>query len=127
VVLMAITVPSAFTLIQEASIVSVQREVMSALYIGRSSAIANSAQRRVVFTPPQLIQITNQAGTTTYYSRSLHRYGSGIKISGNGTITVPYDARGLLSPSTTVTLTVVNGNQQSTTITVYPTGKATIG
>jgi len=126
-VLTAIAIPSAVTLSQETALVSVRREVTSALYVARSSAVASSAVRRVVFTPPQLIQIKDQAGTTTYYSRNLKRYGSGIAIVGPGSTTVSFDARGLVTPPSAMNITITNGNQQRTTLTVYATGKVSVG
>lgn len=127
-VAMAIAVPSISVLRQETSLYSVQREVMSALYLGRSSAIANNGARSVVITPPALIQIQSPDGTTTYYQRDLSSYGSGISVTGSGLspdspITITYDARGLLTPATGVTLTITNSLRQTKTVTIYPTGK----
>lgn len=131
-VAMAIAVPSISVLRQETSLHSVQREIMSALYMGRSSAIANNGARSVVITPPALIQIRSRDGTITYYERDLSAYGSGIAVGGNSLspstpITITYDARGLLTPATAVTLTISNGLRQSKTVTIYPTGKPAAG
>ncbi len=124
--LLAMAAPVIGLFRNEVGLQSVQREVMSAMYVGRSSAIANNAARSVVITPPSTITITDQSGTTTYYTRSLKSYGSGITVGsgdGNGAVTVTFDARGLLTPATTVTVTIRNTNQQAKTVTVYPTGK----
>ena len=131
-VVMAIAVPSLSVLRQETSLYSVQREVMSALYLGRSSAIANNAARSVVITPPRLIQIQSRDGATTYYRRDLSAYGSALSVTGSDwnqddPITITYDARGLLSPATAVSLTIRNGLRQTKTVTIYPTGKAAAG
>ncbi len=131
-VVMAIAVPSLSALRQETSIYSMQREVMSALYLGRSSAIANNAARSVVITPPRLIQIQSRDGTTTYYSRDLSGYGSALSVMGSGMgsndpIMITFDARGLLTPATAVSLTISNGLRQAKRVTVYPTGKAVAG
>jgi hypothetical protein len=111
------------TLRQKASLVSAEREVMSVLYRTRSSAIASNTPRRVVFTPPASVQVTDSGGTTTYYTGNLGGYHSNISIVGDRVITVTYDARGLLNPPTTVTLTLEDPTRQAKTVTIYPTGK----
>ncbi len=125
--LMATAVPVIGTFRNEVGVQSVQREIMSAMYVGRSSAIASNAARSVVITPPSTIKITDQSGSTTYYTRSLKSYGTGITAGGgdNGSaaVTVTFDARGLLTPATTVTVTIQNTARQTKTVTVYPTGK----
>lgn len=121
--LAAVVVPSFTAFRQSTSLISVQREIMTALYIGRSNAIMNNAQRAVVITPPQKIEIKDGAGTTTYYTRDLSIYGSTVSISGSSPVTITFDARGLLTSTTSVTLTVTNDKLQTKTVTVYPTGK----
>ena len=123
-ILTAIAVPSFYTLSQEASLVSAQREVMKALYLARSNAIANNVPRTVLFTPPQSIQIRDQAHTTIY-SRNLNVYGSGIKLTDQSAATITYDARGLINPPASFTVTITNAKKQTKTVTVYPTGKLT--
>jgi Tfp pilus assembly protein FimT len=122
--LAAIAVPSFYTLSQEVSLVSAQREVMTALYLARSNAIANNVPRTVLFTPPQLIQIKNQAHTTIY-TRNLNVYGSGIRLTDHSIASITFDARGLISPPASFTLTITNAKNQTKTVTVYPTGKST--
>ncbi len=131
-VVMAIAVPSLSALRQETSLYSVQREVMSALYLGRSGAIANNAARSVVITPPRLIQIQSRDGTTTYYRRDLSGYGSALSVTGSDSnssdpITITFDARGLLTPATAASLTISNGLGQAKKVTVSPTGRAVAG
>jgi len=123
-ILAAIAVPSFYTLSQETGLVSAQREVMTALYLARSNAIAKNAPRTVLFTPPQLIQIQDQAHTTIY-TRSLNVYGSGISLTEQSAASITYDARGLISPPASFTLTVTNAQRQTKAVTVYPTGKPT--
>jgi prepilin-type N-terminal cleavage/methylation domain-containing protein len=120
-VLSAIAVPAVSSLRRKASLVSAEREVMSVLYRTRSGAIASSAARRVVFTPPTSIQVTDFGGTTTYFTADLDGYHSDVDIA--NPITVTYDARGLLNPPSTVTLTLQDTAGQLKTITIYPTGK----
>jgi len=122
--LAAIAVPSFYTLSQEASLVSAQREVMTALYLARSNAIASNVPRTVIFTPPQLIRIQDQAHTTIY-TRNLNVYGSGIRLTDRSAASITYDARGLISPPASFTLSITNGKNQTKTVTVYPTGKPT--
>ncbi len=121
--LAAVAVPSFTAFRQSTSLISVQREIMTALYIGRSNAIMNNAQRAVVITPPRMIEIKDGAGTTTYYTRDLNVYGSSVSISGASPVTITFDARGLLTSTTSVTLTITNDKLQTRTVTVYPTGK----
>jgi prepilin-type N-terminal cleavage/methylation domain-containing protein len=123
-ILTAMAAPSVYTLSQEASLMSAQREVMTALYVARSNAIASNVPRTVIFTPPQLIQIQNQAHTTIY-TRNLNIYGSGIRLTNPSAVNVTYDARGLISPPASFTLSIANGKNQVKTVTVYPTGKPT--
>ena len=122
--LAAIAVPSFYTLSQEVSLVSAQREVMTALYLARSNAIANNVPRTVLFTPPQLIQIQDQAHTTIY-TRNLNVYGSGIRLTDHSIASITFDARGLISPPASFTLTITNAKNQTKTVIVYPTGKPT--
>ena len=121
-ILAAIAAPSLYTLSQEASLMSAQREVMTALYLARSNAIASNVPRTVIFTPPQLIQIQNQAHTTIY-TRNLNVYGSDIRLTNQGAVSITYDARGLISPPASFTLSITNGKNQIKTVTVYPTGR----
>jgi prepilin-type N-terminal cleavage/methylation domain-containing protein len=123
-ILAAIAVPSFYTLSQEAALVSAEREVMTALYLARSNAIATNVPRTVVFTPPQLIQIQDQAHTTIY-TRNLNVYGANIKLTERSAASITFDARGLISPPASFTLTVTNAKNQTKTVTVYPTGKPT--
>jgi len=125
-VVSAIAVPSLNKLKAETALPSVQREVMGALYIARSSAIAYNSQRSVVITPrTKTIQIHDQAGTTVY-NRDLSTYGPSISIEGDGAITIVFDAVGLLSPPTDpITVTITGIADQQKTVTVYGTGKAT--
>jgi Tfp pilus assembly protein FimT len=121
--LVAVVVPSFTAFRQSTSLISVQREIMTALYIGRSNAIMNNAPRAVVITPPRKIEIKDGTGTTTYYARDLNVYGSTVSISGSSPVTITFDARGLLTSTTSVTLTITNDKSQTKTVTVYPTGK----
>jgi prepilin-type N-terminal cleavage/methylation domain-containing protein len=122
-ILAAMAVPSLYALSQEASLISAQREVITALYLARSNAIATNVPRTVIFTPPQLIQIQNQAHTTIYTS-NLNVYGSGIRLTNSSAISITYDARGLISPPASFTLSITNSRQKKIkTVTVYPTGK----
>ena len=123
VVLLAIAVPSFTAFRQSTTLVSVERELMTALYIGRSNAIMTNAQRAVVITPPRKIEIKDGTGTTTYYTRDLNVYGSAVSIAGSSPITITFDPRGLLTTTTSATVTITNGQSQHRTITVYPTGK----
>ena len=123
-ILAAVAVPSFYTLSQETSLLSAQREVMTALYLARSNAIATSVPRTVIFTPPRSIQIQNQAHTTIY-SRNLNMYGSGIRLTEASAASITYDARGLISPPASFTLAITNSKDQIKTVTVYPTGKQT--
>jgi len=127
-VMFAVAAPSISTMREEVNLVSVQREIMSILYVARSTAIATNASRLVVITPPRQIQIKNQAGTITYSTQDLHAY-QGISLAGPnpGAVTITYDARGLLQPTSPVTLTVSNRNLQTKTLTIYPTGRAVAG
>jgi Tfp pilus assembly protein FimT len=126
-VLTVIAVPVISSLRAETALVSVKREVMSALYVGRSSAIASNARRAVIVTPPRSIQIQDPSTGTTYYTRDLSGYGP-VSVSGTGSttspVTITFDARGLLAPVNPVVLTINNGNNQTATVTVYATGKA---
>jgi Tfp pilus assembly protein FimT len=122
-VLYAAAVPVVSTLRQNASLVSAQREVMSTLYRSRTGAIASNSPRRVVFTPPATVRVTDSSGTTTYYTGNLDTYGSGVRIATELPITVIYDARGLLNPPTTVRVTVRDPASESKTVIIYPTGK----
>jgi prepilin-type N-terminal cleavage/methylation domain-containing protein len=121
-ILAAIAVPSFYALTQEAGLVSAQREVMTALYLARSGAIANNVPRTVVFAPPQLIRIQDQAHATIY-TRNLNVYGASITLTEQSAASITYDARGLISPPASFTLTIQNGKRQTKTVTVYPTGK----
>ena len=130
-ILTAMATPLVTTLVSEANLISVQREVMSALYIGRSSAIANNAPRLVIITPPALpgsgtlIQIQDQSGNR-FYNRNLKAYGPNMTVTGpnpSDPTTITYDGRGLLTPATSITLSIGNGIHQTKTVTVYPTGK----
>jgi type II secretion system protein H len=123
-ILAAIAVPSFYTLSQEAGLTSAQREVMTALYLARSNAIASNTPRTVIFTPPQGIQIQNQAHATIY-AHNLNVYGAGIKLTERSAASITFDARGLVSPPASFTLTLTNAKDQSKTVTVYPTGKPT--
>jgi prepilin-type N-terminal cleavage/methylation domain-containing protein len=124
-ILTAMAVPSVYTLSQEASLMSAQREVMTALYLARANAIATNVPRTVIFTPPQLIQIQDQAHTTIY-TRSLGVYGAGIRLTNSSAVSITYDARGLISPPASFTLSLTNRRQKKIrTVTVYPTGKPT--
>ena len=124
-VVSAMAVPSLSKLRAETALPSVQREVMGALYIARSSAIANNTRRSVVITPQtKTIQIKDQAGTTVY-NRNLSTYGPSISIAGDSAITIVFEAVGLLSPPTNPVTVTINGiSNQSKTVTVYGTGKA---
>ena len=119
-----VAVPSVTKLREAASLGSMQREIMSALYIARSTAIATNSPRSVVITPPRLITIQNPGKTTTYYTRDLSGYGRGLSIAGDA-VTITFDARGLVNPPGSTTLTINNSLGQSKTVTVSPTGKAT--
>lgn len=126
--LAALAVPVVSTLRAETGLASAQREVMSALRLARGGAMASNAPRSVVVTPPTLIAIQNQSGVTTYYTRNLNVYGSGMSVSTSNSsspVTITYDARGLLSPANPVTLTIQNSLSQTKTVTILPTGKAT--
>jgi Tfp pilus assembly protein FimT len=121
-----VAVPSFTKLRDQASLGSMQREVMSALYIARSTAIATNSARSVVITPPRSIKIQNLAKTTTYYTRDLSGYGNGVSIAGDP-VTITFDARGLVSPPASFTLTINNSLGQSKTVSVFLTGKAMAG
>lgn len=122
--LTAIAVPSLTTLNKETGLPSAQREIMGALYLARSSAITYNAQRVVTINPStKVIQITDQAGTTTFYTRNLNGY-AGISVDGSNTITVTFDSRGLLTPANNVTINLNGTSSQRKSITVYATGKA---
>ncbi len=121
--LATVAVPSVSKLRAGANLASAQRDVMTALYVARSSAIATNAARSVVITPPNLIVIQDQAKTTTYYTRDLNVYGTNISIAGNP-VTITFDARGMVNQTGSLTLTINNGQNQSKTVSVYPTGKA---
>jgi len=125
-ILTALAVPQFRTMREQSNLLSVQREVLSAVTVARSSAILANASRQLIFTPPTTITIKDTTGTTTYYTRNLKAYGS-VKMSGSTAISVPFDARGLLNPPNAVTMTFSNGTGQSTTLTVYPSGKAALG
>jgi type II secretory pathway pseudopilin PulG len=122
-ILATLAAPSLSTLRGQTGLVSAQRDVMGALYVARSAAIASNTPRRVVLTPPTQITITDQSGTTTYYRRDFQEYGAGVSIAGTAPIVIAYDARGLLNPPTTVGVTLTNQGHQVKGITVYPTGK----
>jgi type IV fimbrial biogenesis protein FimT len=122
-VLYTMAAPAVSTLRRQVSLVSAQREVMSALHRSRSGAIASNRPRRVVFTPPASVRVTDFDGATTYYAENLDPYGSGIRIMTEDPVTVTFDARGLLNPPTTVTLTLQDPTLESKTITIFPTGK----
>jgi Tfp pilus assembly protein FimT len=122
--LAAIALPSFYTLNQEVSLVSAQREVMTVLYLARWNAVANNAPRTVLFAPPQSIQIQDPAHNTIY-TRNLNVYGPGITLTNQSAISITYDARGLISPPASFTLTITNAKNQTKMVTVYPTGKAT--
>ena len=122
-VLYTIAVPAVSTLRNKASLVSAQREVISALYRTRGGAIASNTPRRMVFTPPASIQVPDLSGSTTYYTENLDTYGPGIAIASDNPITVTYDARGLLNPPTTVTFRLQDPAGDFKTVTIYPTGK----
>jgi len=122
-VLCAIVTPAVDTLRQKVGLLSAQREVMSVLYRTRGNALASNAPRRLVFSPPASVRVTDSNGTTTYFNENLDPYGCGIRIATEHSITVTYDARGLLNPPTTVTLTLQAPARESRTVTVYPTGR----
>ncbi|MBP1686567.1 MAG: hypothetical protein H6Q33_2710 [Deltaproteobacteria bacterium] len=121
----ALAIPSLTTLRAQTALPSVQREVMGALYIARSSAIAYNTRRSVVITPQtKTIQIKDQSGTAVY-SRDLSTYGPAISIAGESAITIVFDAVGLLSPPTDpVTVTINGTSNQRKTVTVFGTGRA---
>jgi Tfp pilus assembly protein FimT len=125
-VVSAMAIPSLTKLKAETALPSVQREVMGALYMARSTAIAYNARRSVVITPrTKIIQINDQAGTAVY-TRDLSTYGPAISIAGDGAITIVFDAIGQLSsPTSPVTVTINGTSNRSKTVTVYGTGKAT--
>jgi prepilin-type N-terminal cleavage/methylation domain-containing protein len=124
VILAAIAVPSFYALSQETGLLSAQREVMTALYLARSAAITSNTARTVVFTPPQLIQVQDQAHAAVY-TRNLNVYGADIQLTTESTASITFDARGLVSPPASFTLTIANGKNETKTVTVYPTGKPT--
>ncbi len=126
-ILVAVAVPSLTAWRQSASLISVQRDIMAALYIGRSSAIAANAPRVVVITPPCKIDITDGAGRTTYYTRDLSAYARTVSVVGSSPVTITFDARGLLISSASVTLTLTDQMRRTKSITVYPTGKLEAG
>lgn len=130
-VVTAIAVPSLNALRTESGLPSAEREVMGALYMARSGAIAYNAPRSVIVTPStKTIQIQDQSGTVIY-TRSLSTYGDGLTIGSgstlgdaSGPVTITFDGRGLLTPATSTIIVRLNGpSNQTKTVTVYPTGK----
>ena len=124
-VVTATAVPWMTRLRSETGLPTAQRDVMSALYIARSTAIAYNSPRSVVITPTTKMLVINDPGGNTIYSRNLSSYGPDLNIAGTSVITITFDGCGLLRPQNgPITITLNGIANQSKTITVYGTGKA---
>jgi len=118
----ALAAPSISTLRAGANLVGVEREVITALYIGRSSAIQTNSTRVVVFTPPRLIQIQNTDATTTYYTDNSANTGP-VSPSPAARLSSSSLMRAACSSSLDRAADLQQQHARSKTVTVYPTGK----